>query len=65
MPVPNELAFSRRRRGARAASAPEAGVNALVEQTRAGRLLGDFRHATVKDRGRAGGIGDEDGRNQG
>lgn len=44
---PNEIAFSRRRRGAREASPPETGVKTLVEQARhsGGALLGDFTQA--------------------
>jgi hypothetical protein len=35
---PNEIAFSRRRRTARAASGPETGAKTLVERTRPGVL---------------------------
>jgi hypothetical protein len=55
---PNEIAFSRRRRGAREASPPESGAKTLVEQTRhsSGALLGDFTQAARLRRPGEGGF---------
>jgi len=56
----NEIAFSRRRRGARGASGPETGAKTLVERTRPGgqgQVIGDFTQ-TGGLRGRREGGGD-------